>query len=287
MKFLNVPRAGLLSLLLLVVAFGITPSTYAQGRRSQSGVWLDSGSSSYLGIQMEDVTAGNMVQYKLSSERGVIVKSVESGSPAKAAGLQENDVILEYAGTAVFSAAQFTRLVQETPPGRKVDIAVSRDGKKVTLAADIGRREGALTFGRNSGPGGLEFFGPEGGRMFQFRIPEGGGFQAAPRVFDSGGPQLGVTLEPLTDQMAEFLGVPGKKGALVTSVEQGAPAAAKLKAGDVIIRADGKSIDDPDNLARIVRNKEDGKIDLGIIRDKKELSLSVDLKGGKKGGYRL
>ena len=86
-------------------------------------------SGAYLGIQMADVTASNMSQYKLSSERGVIVRSVVKGSPAEAANLQNGDVILEFAGYPVWSSLQLSRLVQETPVGRKVELIVSRDGK--------------------------------------------------------------------------------------------------------------------------------------------------------------
>lgn len=290
-------RAAVLVLFLL--ACGVTPVLFAQRKVIQDSVGVVLDGSSYLGIQMEEVTAGNMAKYRLSSERGVIVKSVEKASPAEAAKIQENDVILEYAGMPAMSTMQLARMVRETPVGRKVDIVVSRDGKKVNLAAEIGKREGPLSPDRGitilprQGDGrGFEFFGPNG-RMFQFNIPERRGLtiNPVPRVFTLDKPRLGVTLEALTDQMAEFLGVPAKKGALVTSVEQGSPAASKLKAGDVITRADNQSVDNPDDLARIVQKKDDGKIDLKVIRDKKEVLVTVELskkdEGKDKRGYRL
>ena len=80
---------------------------------------LDTGS--YLGIRMEDVTSDNMASYKLDAERGVIVRSVDKGSPAEEASLREKDVILEYDGIPVISSTQLKRLVQETPPGRRAE----------------------------------------------------------------------------------------------------------------------------------------------------------------------
>jgi S1-C subfamily serine protease len=79
--------------------------------------------------------------------------------------------------------------------------------------------------------------------------------------------------------MADYLGVPGKKGVMVTSVAEGTPAAAaRLKAGDVIVKADNKEIDAPDDLARIVAEKDSGqKLELKVIRDKKEMTLVVEL----------
>ncbi len=272
-------------LVLIVLVCVLVPLLYSQSRRI---VTVQTDGSSYLGITMEDVTADSMAKYKLTSERGVIVKSVEKGSPAETARIQENDVILDYASVAVMSASQFSRMVRETPVGRRVDLVVSRDGKKVNLTAQIGKRPGSNLeeFG-SVAPGGsgrtFEFFGPNG-RTFQFRAPDGRGLL---RSFPNDGfwlqgsrPRMGVTLEPLTDQMAEFLAVPGKKGALVTSVSEGSPAASKLKAGDVIISADTKSISSPDDLSRILQGKKDDeKVNLKIIRDKKELSVTVELSG--------
>ena len=102
---------------------------------------------SYLGIEMENVTADNMSSYKLSAELGVIVRTVEKGSPAEAANLREKDVIVEYAGMPVFSTMQLTRLVQETPEGRTVNLVISRDGKKLDLNVKMGKREGPLSLG--------------------------------------------------------------------------------------------------------------------------------------------
>ena len=157
---------------------------------------------SYLGIDMDNVTAENMASYKLSAERGVIVRTVEKGSPADTANLQEKDVILEYAGMPVFSTMQMSRLVQETPDGRSVNLGVSRDGKKFDLTVKIGKREAPLSEGeRPEFDSGRSFgFGGPRGRAFGFEIPEGGlpfGFALPPgRDQEPGRPRLGVTLQP-------------------------------------------------------------------------------------------
>lgn len=289
-------------LMLLILACTATPSARAQkpARPVQKAIRVELDGSSFLGIQMEDVTANNMAKYKLTGERGVIVRAVEKGSPAETAKIQENDVILEFSGMPVLSTMQLARMVRETPVGRKVDIVVSRDGRKQSLTAEIGKSGGSPSLGRNFElrPGdrdGFDLFGPNG-RTFEFRVPRGEGFfYGMPNLgegeFFSEKPRLGVTLEPLTDQMAEFLGVSGKKGLLVTTVEQSSPAASKLKAGDVITQADGQTVDNPDSLARIVRGKNDGVINLKVIRDKKEISIAVDLpktdSARDKRGYRL
>jgi serine protease Do len=187
-----------------------------------SSIFQQNSSGAYLGIQMDDVTAVNMSKYKLSGERGVIVRSVVKGSPAEAANLKEDDVILEYGGNPVWSAAQFTRLVQETPAGRKVDIIVSRDGKRTNLTATIESREGRQAGSQIEIP--RDLFGP-GMRSFQFRLPNIPNISEDERSNEPSAqkPHLGVTLQPLTDQMGEFLGVPKKSGALVVSVDGNSP----------------------------------------------------------------
>jgi S1-C subfamily serine protease len=296
-------RHGKFIVLGLVVLAAVT-LVALQVRAQQTRVIQLNQADSYLGIEMDEVTADNFATYKLTAERGVIVRSVEKGSPAEAANLQEKDVILEYAGSTVHSAKQLARLVEETPAGRKVDLVVSRDGKRMNLSAKIGKREGPWSFGsgrfdfrRQGGPGEFRFQGPQG-RMFQFGVPEGKEGPFSFKFPESGDfgffmkrPRLGVTLENLTDQMADYLGVPGKKGVLVTSVADGTPAAAaRLKAGDVIVRANNKEIDSPDDIARIVGDEDSGqRLELKVIREKKEMTLVVELPSEEKktGGYKV
>lgn len=274
-----------------LVAMMPVPSLHAQNAEKEKirALTVESGNS-FLGIEMEDVTADNAASYKLSSEKGVIVRSVEKGSPAETASLQAKDVILEYAGMPVFSSAQFGRMVRETPAGRKVDLVVSRDGKKLNLTARIGEKErgsGIIGRGFNLGPDervwrNFRFDGPDG-RGFEFHTPGGpGNTFVMPRpgtvMRAPGKPRLGVTLEPVSPQMAEFLGVAGKKGLLVTSVMENTPAVGKLKAGDVIIRADDRSVENPEDLTQLLAKKEsEAKVELRIVRDKKEQTITVDL----------
>jgi len=265
---------GMLLLGLFLIGFGSASWLVAQ-RATVNPVVRVTLDGAYLGIQLEDVTAENMAKYKLASETGVIVRSVEKGSPAETAGILENDVILDYAGIPVFSASELVRLVQETPVNRTVNLGLSRDGKKINLAVKIGERRDTLLNDRLNRR--LEIIRP-GGDLLQFRAPLDLGRSlnlAVPRVVSR--TQLGVTAQALTDQLAEFLGVPGKKGILISSVTAGTPAASVLRAGDVIVSIDGKTATDPSDLSQAVARKEPGsKIDLKVIRDKKEITLAVE-----------
>jgi serine protease Do len=261
-------KVGVAVLGLLLLCSAAAPISHAQSR-SQPYVLQMNTSGSYLGVTMDDVTSENMAKYKLGSEKGVIVRSVQNGSPAEDAKLQKDDVILEFGGNPVWSSNQFSRLVSETPQGRKVDMVVSRDGKRITVTAKIGSR-GATdrSYDRNVLP--RDFMD----RLFPFQSP--GGREDRPSE-PAQKPRLGISLQPVTDQLGESWKVPGKKGALVASVVEGSPASGKLEAGDVVIRADEKEIKEPDDLIQAVNEKSEGALVLKVIRDKKEITVTVTL----------
>lgn len=280
MSFLN--KYGVAIVVIILACSMTLPFSPAQARTYSNVIQLgDSGS--YLGIEMDDVTVANMAKYKLSSEKGVIVRSVKKGSPAEAASINEEDVILEFGGNPVWSTLQFSRLVKETPAGRKVDIVISRDGKRMNLSAKIETREERRADNRMEVLP-RDFFGPDM-RGFEYRTPDIPGANA--RESSPGKPRLGISIQPLTDQLGEFLGVPKKKGVLVASVSEGSPSAGKLKSGDVIISVDGKDTEIPEDLTRLIRDKSEGSVTLKIIRDKKELTVVVNLPAEEGKGYKL
>jgi len=268
------------SLAICLAAAACVPSLYAQSGILRSLQFQ--GSSAFLGVSLRDVAEKDLPEYKLDSVQGVIVRSVVDGSPAEKAGIREDDVLWEFDGIRVRSSAQLSRLVQETPAGREVTVVIRRAGERRTMPvrleeATIGRRaENQLDLL-------APLFGP-GNRGFNFDTPDSPGGNPVPR---RGSPSLGVTIQPLSEQLAEYLGVPQGKGLLVASVDKGSPSFGKLKAGDVIIRADGKDVATREDLADLVRRADGGSIALKVIRDTKEISITVDLaaEGGR--GFRL
>ena len=88
---------------------------------------------------------------------------------------------------------------------------------------------------------------------------------------------LGVSIQPLTPELAKSFGVTETKGALVASVQDGSPAErAGVKPGDVIVRYDGKPVDSPRALPGLVANTEIGKaVDLSVVRDGSVRALKV------------
>jgi len=88
---------------------------------------------------------------------------------------------------------------------------------------------------------------------------------------------LGVRIQVVTPEIAESLGIGAPRGALVSSLTAGGPAAdAKIESGDVIVSFDGKDVTDMHRLPRLVAESEVGKeVPLTVIRKGKEVSLRV------------
>ena len=106
---------------------------------SQSWVFSsdDSGTSSYLGVDISDITTERLSALKLKEEKGVEVTMVDQDAPAGKAGIKEHDVILTMNGTSIESGAQLRRMIHEMPPGRVVSFGLSRDGAPLTVKVQL------------------------------------------------------------------------------------------------------------------------------------------------------
>jgi serine protease Do len=223
------------------------------------------GGGAWLGVRLEDLTAEKAKELKLAGEYGVMVKDVEEDSPAAKAGVAKGDVILEFAGEKVRSAAHLRRLVRETPAGRAVSLQVSRAGRALTLTAKL-EAGGDRTFELPAMP--------PMPRLPNIEIPE---FDF---VWRARGARLGISGDELTPQLAEYFGVKQGKGVLVREVVVGSAAEkAGLKAGDVIVAVDGKEVATVSKLRRALAGdtEEKRKVTLTIVRDKREQTLTVEV----------
>ena len=90
---------------------------------------------------------------------------------------------------------------------------------------------------------------------------------------------LGVSIQDLSPELAEYYGIKAKKGVLVAQVFEGDPAdKAGIKANDVIIDVDGKSIDSSRDLTKTIADIEVGKkTTVTLLRDGKEKTVKVEI----------
>ena len=90
---------------------------------------------------------------------------------------------------------------------------------------------------------------------------------------------LGVQIQDLTQEMADYFGLPDRKGALVAKVLKESPAEKSgLKEGDVIRKINGQVVDNTNDLmGKVSRQPVGSQAKCEIIRDKKTLTLVVEL----------
>jgi serine protease Do len=261
-----------------LVTVALAPTVYGQrdDRSQNRSVTILAGRGASIGVSIRDVMpaeAGGQPQ------AGVLVDEVRPESPADKAGIKRGDVVIEFDGERVRSARQFSRLVQESTPGRTVKATIVREGRRsdVQVTPDDERRGDVMV----SGDFGDYFrdFGRDLGRW-------GDRFPAFDFNFDwpglASGRRLGIMVSELTSQLADHFGV--KDGVLVTSVTDGSVASrAGLKAGDVITSVNGQRVGSRDDLLRVLRDadrdSQTGSVDLsiGIVRDKKESTLKATI----------
>jgi serine protease Do len=232
--------------------------------------------SSWLGVETHEVTADKAKELKLSAERGVVLGKIVPDSPAAKAGLKENDVVTEINGQRIEGAAQFRRMIHEIPAGRSIQLTVWRDGRTQTISATLGKSEER----RHA----MKMVAPTPG-TFSFRMPEMPEIPSMEwngnMVFGGGQPRLGIDAEDLSGQLGAFFGAPDGEGILVRDVNSGSPAEkGGVKAGDVITSLNGERIRSVGELREKLSAKRDDKdrtVKLGVLRNKSEVSLSVEL----------
>ena len=236
----------------------------------------------FLGVHAENINRENMGRYHMNQVRGVGVTQVVKDSPAEKAGLRKDDVILRIDGESVNSVRKLNRLVSEMAPDHSVKITVSRGGAEQEVTATIGKRSNSsvaqdLFRGVPKGwkwegdPKVWKFEGPLLDRDFHFRNED----------FTLNSRRIGVSTMALTKQLADYFGITGGRGLLVTSVIEGSPAAqAGVRAGDVITAVDGETVDSSGELSRVINRKKEGEVALTIIRNKAQQTIRVTPKEG-------
>jgi len=206
----------------------------------------ENGKTSYLGVDIADVTAERLSALKLKEEKGVEVTMVDQDAPAGKAGIKEHDVILTLNGTAVESEAQLRRMIHEVPPGRVITLGLSRDGSPMTVKVQLADKHQEYS----------AFVGPKM-KNFNVEIPEMRmpdiELPAMNMVVVTQSARSGLMVENITPQLGEFFGVKDGNGVLVRSVDK--------------------------------KSRSGNSVNVGVVRDKKEQSLNLTLPEKKESSW--
>ena len=205
-----------------------------------------------LGVGIQEITSDLSKSLDLPDTRGVLVNSVERDGPAERGGVHSGDIITAIDGMKVDSVNSLRNRIAGTAPGSEVSLTVLRDGKPMTLHARLVE----LTAGAKDATGPTEGAEP-------------GGHQ-----------QLGLTVEPLTTEMATRLNLPrGTQGLLVTNVDASGPAAeAGIQRDDVIMEVNRQPVHNATELSAALRRTGNRPALVLVNRDGRTVFLPVRLR---------
>ncbi len=182
----------------------------------------------YLGVIPQDLTAELAEAFGLQGVKGAVLSQITPDSPASRAGLVRGDIVPEFDGVALDSAAQFRNLVAGRKPGATVPMVVVRDGRRRMVDVTLDKR-----------PSAEELRGEP--REKPTRPPE-----EPPR-------RLGLTVQDLTPEAAERAGIRGQTGARIAKVSPGSEAAQKgLREGYVIQEVNRRQINSEQDFKEAV-----------------------------------
>lgn len=199
----------------------------------------------FVGVELRPLGAD--VAAYLGIEHGVLVGAVMEKSPAEAAGIKANDIILRWNGEAVAGPEAFIAKVKAAAPGEAVKLAVVRKGAEHELALAIGVRPG----------------------------------EAAPPAEAPSAPgYLGLAFEPAPPVVCEYLGLDeARSGVYVVQVLDDSPAAkAGLKERDLIRKVNGKDVAGPEEFQDEMHGFKSGQeIEIEGLRAGRELKVKAVL----------
>jgi serine protease Do len=93
-----------------------------------------------MGVTVGSVTAALRQQDGLTPTSGALILSVQTGSPAEAAALQVNDVIVSFDGTVIQSPEDLTAAIHPLRPGDQATVGFYRGAKRMQVKVTLGAR---------------------------------------------------------------------------------------------------------------------------------------------------
>ncbi|HEV8208547.1 MAG TPA: trypsin-like peptidase domain-containing protein [Vicinamibacterales bacterium] len=209
-----------------------------------------------IGVSVLAVPREGFEDFGLTKRMGAIVAEVTPGGAALKAGMEPGDVIVQYNGRPVGNNDELVKMVVATKPGTSVQVKVLRNKAEKTLNVVVDE----LDLEAEQNPN----------RRTQPNEPP-----AAPEQQGTG--SFGVTLEPVTPQMARRLRLPsGRSGAVVTEVDPDGASAGALVQGDVILSVNGKEVTNAVDAARELAKIPAGRLaQLRVWRGDKEIFVPV------------
>ncbi|MBI5510213.1 MAG: Do family serine endopeptidase [Deltaproteobacteria bacterium] len=178
---------------------------------------------SWIGIKIQPLSSELAESYGLKSPNGALVAEVVDGSPADKAGIQGEDVVLEFDGKPVRNSTDLPLFASMAGVGRKVELKVWRKGSEKRVSVTL-----------------QEY--PDDEKMVAKADAEGGGGE------------LGLTVADVSPKLQRQFGLEADSGVIIKDIDpNGVAARARLRPGDVIVSFNGKAVKTAREFAQGVR----------------------------------
>lgn len=198
-----------------------------------------------LGVMIKDVDFALAEAFNMSRPMGAFVDEVQPGSPAEAAGVHNDDIVLAFNGQQIESSSQLPFYVGQVRPGTVATLTVMRDGSELTLPVKVGSLP-------NEG------------------VASAGAVDEPPRRNS-----LGLSIDELSDEAKE---VSGLSGVRVSDIEDGPAATAGIVKGDVIIELNRTPVPDIAQFIQVAEAlPETGYVPIRIVREGRGTTLVLEL----------
>jgi serine protease Do len=247
---------GLTIALAVIVVLGLSSAVTAGSKDADKG---------YLGVYMQQLDKDISEGLNIEVDKGVLISGVESGGPADEAGLEDGDVIVEFAGKPVNDPDDLRDLARDTEPGEKVEVKVIRDGETKTITLTVGDwPEESSWFSM----GDLHFDDQDFGSHINKMV-----------YAFSGKPRLGVEITELNEDLAGYFKTKPGDGVLVLEVnEESVAEAAGVKSGDVILEVGEETVTTVDELRESLEDFEEGdEFPILVVRSGKKKTLTATM----------
>jgi serine protease Do len=186
----------------------------------------------WLGVSIQAMTPDLAASLGLDNAKGALVSSVVQDSPAGQAGIKAGDVIVGYEGKKIDNANDLPFLVAGTPVGKTVSLQILRNKETMTLPVTIAKMQEEEAVAATSEKG-----------------------------------DLGLTVEQITPEVAQNLGLDRTQGVVIRAVAPDSLAEeAGLQPGDIIREIDRKPIRDLSDYKKIMASAVQQKSVLFLIQ---------------------
>jgi serine protease Do len=193
----------------------------------------------YLGLMPQDIDDSLAKALKLRDTKGALIGQVTPGGPADKAGIKVGDVVVDFNGNKVDDSNAFRNAVAQTPPGTEAKIGLLRNGQKLEVTARLAER------------------------------PKEASEKPAPSEAPEARPsrKLGLSVQTLTPDIAQQLGLDNDKGVVVADVTPGSPGDdAGLQRGDLIKEVNRVPVRTAQEFERAIQSLKKGDSAALLVR---------------------